>query len=93
MSWTLQWQKIIFSDEKRWNLDGPDGRQYYWHDLRKEPLVLSKPTFGGGSVMVWGAFAWGGKYPLKFITGNVNSEVYQNIITEDLLPVADEIAG
>ena len=43
--------------------------------------------------MVWGAFAWGGKSPLKFITGNVNSEVYQNIITENLLTVADEIAG
>ena len=35
------WDKIIFSDEK-WNLDGPDGIHFYWHDLRDEKRVPSR---------------------------------------------------
>lgn len=38
--WTQQWQKIIFSDEKKINFDGPDGFAYYWHDLRTEKKIL-----------------------------------------------------
>ena len=44
---------VIFTDEKKFNLDGPDGFKYYWHDLRPEPEWFSKRAFGGGSLMVW----------------------------------------
>ena len=55
--WTKEkWETVAFSDEKKFNLDGPDGSQCYWYDLGKEKQLFSKRQFGGESVMVWGAF-------------------------------------
>lgn len=78
--------KVIFSDEKKFNLDGPDGYDGYWRDLRKEPLYFSKRNFGGGSVMVWGAFCKFGKLSLAFTSPRMDSTEYQEILQDHLLP-------
>lgn len=85
--------KIIWSDEKRFNLDGPDGFQYYFHDLRKDEKTLSKRVQGGGGVMIWAAFGYQGKTEIAFIQGTMNSQGYQSVLEQFLLPVADEISG
>uniref|UniRef100_A0A1I7X3F7 HTH_Tnp_Tc3_2 domain-containing protein n=1 Tax=Heterorhabditis bacteriophora TaxID=37862 RepID=A0A1I7X3F7_HETBA len=46
------WEKVIFSDEKKFNLDGPDACHSYWRDLRKEPRHFSTRNFSRGSVMI-----------------------------------------
>ena len=82
------WAKTIFSDEKKFNLDGPDNFQYYWHDLRTQEQVYKTRQSGGGSVMVWGAFSRNGKSRLAVLEGNQDSAKYIQTIREYLLPFA-----
>ena len=93
MTWTTEWESIIFSDEKKFNLDGPDGWNYYWHDLRKEPKFYSKRVQGGGSLMIWGAFSSKGKVNLSVVEGRLNSTKYQAMLDTHLLPFAPIIGG
>jgi transposase len=84
-----KWNLCVFSDEKKFNLDGPDGFQFYWHDLRFEKELFSKRQSGGGSVMVWGAFCAQGKSELVFLEGKQDSQAYIWTLSEHLLPFID----
>ena len=75
---------MVFSDEKNCNLDGPNGFQCYWHDLRKAKQLFSKRLFGGGSVMVWGDFSAFGKADLILMEGRQNSARYINVLEKCL---------
>jgi transposase len=83
---------VVFSDEKKFNLDGPDGMDFYWRDLRKEPLYFSTRNFGGGSVMIWGAFSFSGKAELAFTTSKMNSAEYISVLNDNLLPFLNRFA-
>ena len=52
MSWDDKWKDVVFSDEKRFCLDGPDGYSYYFHDIRKEELNSFNRQMGGGGVVL-----------------------------------------
>lgn len=93
MSWMNEWHQIIFSDEKKFNLDGPDGWSHYWHDLRTEPKIFSKRQSGGGSVMVWGAIGYRKKVDLIFIDKTMNSIDYQEMIRPLFPAWGYEMAG
>jgi transposase len=84
MEWKLEWRNVVFSDEKKFNLDGPDCYSCYWHDLSQQNVVRSKRNFGGGSLMVWGAFSYNSKLPICFISTRMNSEKYLELL-EDVL--------
>lgn len=77
---------IIFSDEKKFSLDGPDGFNGYWSDLRKEEQYLSKRNFGGGSLMVWRGFSALGNCNLAFLPTRMNITEYQKVLEAILIP-------
>ena len=69
MTFGQKWRRVILSDEKKFNLDGPDSYKYYWHNIKDAPKVCSKHAFGGRSLMVWAAVGWNGKSELVFLSG------------------------
>jgi len=93
MTWSDKWQSVIFSDEKRFCLDGPDGFNFYFHDLRKEELTSWKRQNGGGGLMVWGSFGWNNKSDLVFIDGKINSAGYTKMLDERFLACAPHLAN
>jgi hypothetical protein len=93
MSWDDKWMQVVFSDEKKFNLDGPDGLAYYWHDLRKEERSFMSRASGGGSVMVWAGFGFNDRTPILFMSGRQDSLKYQNVLESSLLPYGERIGG
>ncbi|KAJ8577061.1 hypothetical protein ON010_g2144 [Phytophthora cinnamomi] len=86
----LEWCHVVFSDEKKWNLDDPDGMRYQWVDTRRpEPLNVRRHT-GGGSVMVWGGFVGGKKTQLKVLIGRQDSAKYIATLQTHLQPLIDK---
>lgn len=84
VQWTAEWLRVLFTDEKKFNLDGPDGWAYYYHDLRKEEMVFSKRQAGGGSVMIWAGIGFHCKTDIAFITGRMNSNDYISLLDTQL---------
>lgn len=86
------WRKVIFSDEKKFNLDGPDGYNYYFHDLRKEKLFLDRHHSREGGVMVWGAISYYGTIDLVFVNCRMTAPYYKTVL-EMALPKFQDIFG
>lgn len=78
--------QTIFSDEKKFNLDGPDGFNGYWRDLRKDEQYFSTRNFGGGSCMTWIGFSASGKLEIAFTSSKMNSRDYITVLETCLLP-------
>lgn len=89
MHWTNEWQNVIFSEENKFNLDGLDCYSCYWHDMSKTSVPRSKRNFGGGSVMVWGAFAYNLKLPICFISTRMSSKMYNELLDDVLVSFLD----
>jgi transposase len=89
LNWSNEWKRVIYVDEKRWNMDGPDNTMYY-HDKRKPKLVKNVRQGGGKSIMVWIAFTFDAKLPLAEMIGSQNAAAYQKMLKNHLLPFIED---
>ena len=80
------WSKVIFSDEKRFNLDGPDGYSYQYVISGQQLKYRYHRQAGGGSVMVWGCMLGSSLGPLVIVPKNINGEKYVETLKNNLLP-------
>lgn len=87
VAWENRWNSVIYSDEKAFNLDGPEGWSSYWHDLRKEDITMSKRKFQGGSVKIWIGFSYAQKASIGTYTGPFTSKKYIKLLSKHFIPL------
>ena len=80
----LDWNKVVFTDEKRFNLDGPDG---WWSYTRSGTKICrQKRQAGGGGIMVWGMILPTGEIICRTMEGRQNSEKYKDLVANFAVP-------
>jgi len=92
--WTMDdWARVIWSDESKINRICSDGLRYVWDDAPGEITsrsVQGTVKFGGGSVSVWSCMSWNGPGYIAMIDETLNSQLYIQILQEDLQMSIDE---
>ena len=76
------WRKVVSSDEKKFNLDGPNGFQKHCRAKKFLEKNYSTRRSEGGSLMIWGAFSSSGKLKLKFVRGQQKGADYMNMLND-----------
>ena len=79
------WSNTVYSDEKKFNLDGPDCWMS-WMEEDEEP-TRNKRQMGGGSVMVWGMLMPHGEIAVYRVIGRINSQYYTEFLENKPLPL------
>ena len=87
---SFKWKGVIFLDEKRFCLGGPDGHAHFWGDNRLLRAIFLKRVRGDCGIMVRGAIAWKGKTNLVVVKGTLNANKYVEMLEEHLLIFIEE---
>lgn len=86
----LDWKHVIFTDEARFSLSGPDNFRTWTGDGFEQHRVTK--NMGRGGVMVWGFISYEGRFNVWRISSRLNAEKYSEFIVEKFLPVLNEMS-
>ena len=74
----------MFTDEKKFNFDGPDSWSSWADEERK--IYRNRRQMGEGSIMIWLALLPDGNLVLDQVDGRLNSEKYVDFLETIALP-------
>lgn len=91
--WNEEWNKIIFSDESRFEIFQNDSNDWVWRKPeQKYNIECLNPTVKkSDGIMVWGCFTKNKMGPLILIDGTLNAEKYIKILGQYLIPFINEL--
>ncbi len=82
------WNHVLWSNESKVNLFDSDGVQHVWRcpgEEYQEYCVFPTVKHGGGSIMVLGCMSTAGTGELRFIEGNMDSNMYCDILKQNMI--------
>lgn len=88
------WSKVIFSDETKFNIFGPDCGNKVWRKVNTEmhhKNTVSSVKHGGGNVMLWGCMSANGVGNMQFITDKMDHRLYIQILKDNLNASANKL--
>ena len=88
----INFSKVIFTDESRFAIDGPDHLLTWQLDDRPR-LSRDKLPVGGGGVMVWGCISSDGQVFIQRLPSNITGEIYSEFIQGTIFPMLREKFG
>src|SRR6266567_8496475 len=87
--WTVEdWRRVVWSDETKINCLGSDECKWVWkrpEEGLSDRLVEGTVKFEGGSIIIWGCMTWKGVGYAAKIDGRMDSDLYLQILKDDLL--------
>ena len=88
------WNKVLWSDESKFNLFMSDGKVLVWRSPKEEfKPECTRPIdeHGGSNGKCWGCFSSSGMDSLIFIDGNRAGESYREILENNLLKSVEKL--
>lgn len=93
-----EWGRVLFTDESRFCLRSPDGRQRVWRrggERFAQCNIVPKLSHGGGSVMVWGGISIEARTELVIVDrGALTADRYiRDILEPQVIPFAPQVGN